>query len=111
MSSTALPSQQRVWTVAKVPNGPLEADTFSLTTRPLAAIDAGQVLVKVEYISNDPVMRTAMRAQGMPVPSTGMGRVLATKSDKYKEGELVVCSTGWADYVVVPDTGIRNRAR
>lgn len=65
-----LPTQQRAWILANPPTGPLEADTFSLETRPIPELKDGEVLVQVEYLSNDPAQRGWMQKNADPVSST-----------------------------------------
>lgn len=61
------PTEQKVWILANPPAGKFEKDTFKLETRPLAELKDGEVLVKVEYLSNDPAQRGWMQKDVDPV--------------------------------------------
>ncbi len=62
--------------LAQRPSGTIEADTWSLTTEELPAITAGQILVKVDYISLDPAMRGWLNDVRSYVPPVGIGEVM-----------------------------------
>jgi NADPH-dependent curcumin reductase CurA len=72
----------------------------------------GEVLVKTEWLGIDATVRTWLsRAEGYIPPvevgevvrCSGVGRVLASRSDRFQEGELVTALTGWQEYTVVGD--------
>jgi hypothetical protein len=76
---------------------------------------AGEALVKVRYLSIDPTIRTWMDdAPGYLPPiaidevvrAGGVGEVLQSSNDAYKQGELLFGMTGWQDYVIA-DSGER----
>jgi NADPH-dependent curcumin reductase CurA len=118
-----LPTQQKVWILANPPAGAFEADTFSLETRPLPELQAGELLVQIQYFSNDPAQRGWMQKdvdpkrlyvppvyKGDPVRASGLATVLASKSDKYAVGDRVTGSFAWFDYGVVPDSKVTGKA-
>jgi NADPH-dependent curcumin reductase CurA len=70
----------------------------------------GEVLIRVLYLSMDPTNRVWMRdipqylppvAIGEVMRALGLGRVVASRSSKYSEGDLVQGVTGWQDYLVL----------
>lgn len=72
----------------------------------------GEVLIRTEYIGIDATVRTWLsKAEGYIPPvevgevvrSSGIGRVLASRSDRVPEGALVATLTGWQEYAVVGD--------
>lgn len=58
---TSLPTQQKVWILAHKVTMDVPPDTFDLETRPLPELHEGQVLVRIDYISNDPSQRTRIQ--------------------------------------------------
>ena len=87
----------------------LKADT-EIIENPEAKLKAGSVLVEVLYLSVDPTMRVWMTGQktyigkvliGQVFPSLGVGRVLLSKSDNFKPGDLVVGMLGFQQYAAV----------
>ncbi|KAK4698311.1 hypothetical protein P7C70_g7971, partial [Phenoliferia sp. Uapishka_3] len=89
-------------------------DTFELTTKPLPSpIPAASVLVKTLYLSNDPAQRGWIQKDaddrrlyvkpiraGEVMRSGAVGQVVASTSSEWKEGALVSCQPGWAEYAV-----------
>lgn len=82
----------------------------------------GEVLIKVNYFSNDPTQRPAIQKdsdpkrtyappvlEGQPIRSLGLGEVIESKSSKYAKGDLVTGSLYWADYVIVPETSLFSK--
>ena len=72
----------------------------------------GEVLVKTEWIGIDATVRTWLsKAEGYIPPveigevvrSSGIGRVLTSRSDRIREGDLLATLTGWQEYAVVGD--------
>lgn len=87
--------------------------TFTLETNPLPTLKDNQVLVKSLDISNDPAQRGWIRKDVNPerlyvppVPQGGVMRarsvaeVLESQSSKYKKGDMLLATTGWAEYSV-----------
>lgn len=86
------------------------------------SLSEGQVLVEIQYLSNDPTQRTWIRANQDPkrqyhapvkkgdiVESLGLGKVAASKSSKYQKGDIVVGLFGWAKQIVVSEEVIVNK--
>jgi NADPH-dependent curcumin reductase len=73
-------------------------------------LSAGEVLVRVLYLSLDPAMRGWMNegrsyiapvALGEVMRALGLGRVVVSKDPSLKPGDLVTGLTGVQDYAVV----------
>ena len=71
-------------------------------------------MVRVQYLSIDPTIRTWMDDApgylppielGEVVRSGGIGRVVATESDQYAVGDTVFGMLGWQDHAVVDEAG------
>jgi hypothetical protein len=87
-----------------------------LETEQLPALNDGEALVKVRYLSIDPTIRTWMDDVpsylppiqiGEVIRSGGVGEVVDSRSDAYQPGQLVFGMSGWQDYVVA-DAGERS---
>ncbi|GAA5992088.1 hypothetical protein JCM10908_000739 [Rhodotorula pacifica] len=110
----ALPSTYKTYILAKKPVGEVDAETFRLEERQFSELEEGQVLAKTLYLSNDPAQRTWIdpsvvkdRAygpapdEGDPMPSSFLGKVVKSRSDKWKEGDWIVALGSWSEYQVV----------
>ncbi|KAI0508802.1 hypothetical protein F5B22DRAFT_619671 [Xylaria bambusicola] len=90
-------------------------ETFRLEKEPAPTADElkdGQVLLEVLYLSLDPAMRGWLNDTRSYLPPVQIGetmrggtlsRVVASKSPKAKEGEIVNASIGWTEYKIVSD--------
>ena len=92
------------------PDGLVTRDNFDLVEASVPELQDGEVLVRVLYISMDPTNRVWMRdipqylppvAIGEVMRALGLGRVIASRSSLYAEGDLVQGITGWQDYLVL----------
>lgn len=115
----SVPSQQKVHILQNSVKDSVNSETFKLETRdaPSAAdLKDGEVIVKTTVLSNDPAQLIAMKEgvyrlyttpnkQGAPVNSTIMGEVVVSKSQKWKEGDVVMGSGTWSEYNVLSDSG------
>lgn len=90
---------------------------FEFITVPAGAPGAGEVLVRVLYLSLDPAMRGWMNAGksyvapvglGEVMRAGGVGRVVASNDPTLAAGDLVVGITGIQDYVVSKAAGLRK---
>ncbi|MEL7247002.1 MAG: NADP-dependent oxidoreductase [Bacteroidota bacterium] len=85
----------------KRPVGLPEADTWSLEETAVPELEDGQLLVRHHYISLDPAMRGWMNATRSYIPpielgavmrAGSIGEVVASKHEKFQEGDVV---SGW----------------
>ncbi|CAI6337395.1 unnamed protein product [Periconia digitata] len=88
--------------------------TFKMETVDLPEIAQGQVLIKTQYLSNDPAQRGWIQAgvdpermytrpvfKGEPMVTFAVSEVIESKSEKLKAGQLVSARTTWSEYDVV----------
>lgn len=96
--------------LAARPVGMVKPTDFTLSTEPAAQPGAGEVLIKVQYISLDPAMRGWMNegrsyvppvALGEVMRAGGIGRVIASNDAKVAVGDTVRATTGVQDYALV----------
>jgi NADPH-dependent curcumin reductase CurA len=101
--------------LAKRPTGMPAPDTFEIAEEPVGEPQDGQVLVEVEYLSLDPAMRGWMNDVPSYLPPVGIGevmraggagRVIASASDRFAEGDHVAGMTGAQEYAVVDAGGL-----
>ena len=88
---------------------------FEFTSVPVAEPGAGEVLVKVQYISLDPAMRGWMNEGKSYIPPVKLGevmragaagRVLASKNAAFAEGDYVTGWTGVQEYSLSDGNGL-----
>ncbi len=98
--------------LAQRPDGLVRRDDFTFDAQAVPEPTEGEVLVRVEWLGIDATVRTWLSkaesyiepvAIGDVVRGSGIGRVIASKSDKITEGQLVATLTGWQEYAVVGD--------
>ena len=94
------------------PEGLVREEDFTHDEVPVPQPAAGEVLVRTEWIGIDATVRTWLsKAEGYIPPveigevvrSSGVGRVLTSRSERFAEGDLVSTLTGWQEYAVVGD--------
>ena len=104
-------------TLASRPNGAPVADNFALETAPIPQPGAGDVLVRVHYMSLDPYMRGRMddaKSYAAPVPlggtmeGGGVGEVIASNADGFAPGDIVFGMLGWATHAIQPGNMLRK---
>jgi hypothetical protein len=98
--------------LAQRPDGLVRDDDFTHDAVPVAAPGDGEVLIRTDWLGIDATVRTWLsKAEGYIEPvaigevvrGSGVGRVIASKSDRIAEGQLVATLTGWQEYAVVSD--------
>lgn len=103
--------------LARRPQGAAALEDFRLEEKPTPDPGDGEVLVAVSHLSLDPYMRGRMDdvksyapsvALGEKMTGQGVGRVLASRSAEFAEGDLVTGITGWASHAVLPGDGLRK---
>jgi hypothetical protein len=111
-----MPSTNRQWKLAARPTGLITPDVLQLSESPLPAIEDGQALARVKYLSIDPTMRIWMADIPQYMPPVKLGEVmrafgLAEIADSlhpgFKKGDKVMGLTGLQEFVVI--TGEEDR--
>lgn len=103
------------WVLARRPDGVPSTDDFRLESMDLPDPQDGQALIRVDHISVDPGMRSRLSGDsyapaldiGATIESAGIGRVIASKSPKLKEGSLVWGGFGWQTHLISDGRGVQ----
>ena len=97
------------------PIGEPTKDNFELVETPVPTPGPGEFRVKVIYMSLDPYMRGRMGAEktyaanadvGETMVGGGVGVVEESNNDQFKQGDYVMCATGWQSYCLSDGTGV-----
>ena len=93
------------------PKGMVDAGCFEMAEASVPEPGEGQALIEVLYAAIDPGIRSWIDergagylpavALGEPVRAAGIGRVIASRSDKHPVGALVTALVGWQQYALV----------
>ena len=98
--------------LAKRPVGLAAQDDFTADEQPVPEIQDGEALLKTLYIGIDPTIRTWLSTAksylppveiGEVVRAAGVGRVVDSKSDRFRVGDLVTQLVGWQEYSMLRD--------
>ena len=98
--------------LAKRPSGEPGDDCFKLVEEEVPALESGQILIKVMWLSLDPYMRGRMndvKSYAKPLQigdvMTGesSGEVVASRSDRFQVGDYVTAHMGWQSMIVADD--------
>jgi NADPH-dependent curcumin reductase CurA len=102
--------------LAARPVGLPKATDWEFREQPVSEPAAGELLVRVDYLSVDPAMRTWMNAGRSYVPpvevgelmrATGIGTVIASQHEKFQVGDTVSGMFGVQRYALSDGTGVR----
>jgi len=94
------------------PHGRVKAADFDFISAEVPELAPGQALIRILYLSLDPTNRIWMSdiEQYMPpvaigdvMRGGGIGRVVASKSQRWQVGDLVRGQFGWQDYYLAVD--------
>ncbi|GAA6184970.1 NADP-dependent oxidoreductase [Aliiglaciecola sp. NS0011-25] len=94
----------------ETPVGVPKPSDFKLATAEVANLQNDEVLCQIMYLSLDPYMRSqisGLHISGSVLPGTMMNgetvaRVIDSKSDEFKKGDIVRGFGGWQQYAVLP---------
>jgi len=101
----------RAWHLASRPKALPTMDNFELRALPEAPLRDGEARVRNLWLSVDPYMRGRMNdaksyaspfALGEPMQGGAVGRVVESRAEGLKEGDLVVHMLGWREEAVAP---------
>lgn len=91
---------------------PENLKAFKRIRSPVRELEDREVLIKVRYISIDPVARVWVSGAktylpaikiGGEVPGFGIGAVVLTKSHRFQKGDLVTGVLSWSSHVIRRD--------
>jgi hypothetical protein len=103
--------------LAARPEGRPKPGDFRLEETEIPTPSAGQVLLKVRYLSLDPYMRGRMddrKSYATPVPLGGVmqgesvATVIASQHPVYSEGDIVLAQTGWRTHALSDRADLRK---
>ena len=101
--------------LATRPSGIPQAGDFRIARSEVPPLEAGQLLVRNEYLSVEPAMRGWVNAVanysnpvaiGEVMRAFAAGRVVESRHPGYREGEAVMGMLGWQDYAVTDGSAI-----
>ena len=101
----------RFWRIASRPTGEVSAANFAWIEAPLPEPGAGELLVRVIYLSIDPVQRYWLSpdatfgppaAPGMPMPGRVWGVVEKSPDNRFRAGDLVAGPGTWSRWCTLP---------
>ncbi len=99
----------RRWVLASRPESEVEEANFELQEVDIEPLEAGDVLLKVRYLSVNPPMRMALVSGGIagkPFPlgrtmyGSGLAEVVESKSREFNVGDLVMGDLSWQEYSI-----------
>lgn len=102
--------QNRQWLLTSRPTGMVTEQHFELAEQPIPEPAEGEIVVQSEYLTVDPYMRGKMNDRksysdpvkiGEVMTGQAVGKVVSTKSDRFKEGDAVLASIGWQEFGAV----------
>src|ERR1700738_2446705 len=103
--------------LAARPQGKPRLTDFRLEETVIPTPGAGQVLLRVQYLSLDPYMRGRMddrKSYAKPVPLGGVmegesvATVIASQHPGYSEGDIVLAQTGWRTHALSDRADLRK---
>jgi len=103
--------------LAARPQGRPKLTDFRLEETAIPTPSAGQVLLRVEYLSLDPYMRGRMddrKSYAKPVPLGGVmqgesvATVIASQHPGYSGGDIVLAQTGWRTHALSDRADLRK---
>ncbi|WP_417539107.1 NADP-dependent oxidoreductase [Marinobacter sp.] len=103
--------QNRAIVLKQRPNGEIQEGDLAMEERPVRKPEEGEVVAQVLWLSLDPYMRPRMNdAKGYmdpiaiddPIVGESVARIVESRSNKLKVGDLVTCYSGWQEYVTFP---------
>ncbi|WP_287980412.1 NADP-dependent oxidoreductase [Sphingomonas sp.] len=101
----------RAWSLKSRPQGMPTMDNFELVDLGRRELADGEVRIANSWLSVDPYMRGRMNdvksytppfELGKPMQGGAIGRVVESRSDRYREGDMVQHFAGWRDEAVLP---------
>lgn len=103
--------------LAKRPDGHPTLEDFRLEQAPMPEPGAGEMLIRVIWLSLDPYMRGRMddaKSYAAPVPIGGameggtVAQVVSSDNPKFAPGDHVLTHSGWCSHAVSDGKGVRK---
>ncbi len=103
-------TQNKKFVLASRPSGTPTPENFELKTEELGTPQDGEIAVETLYLSVDPYMRGRMKDAksyskpfevGGVITGGSVGRVIESRHDRYKEGDIVLGGWGWQTHAIV----------
>ena len=97
----------------KRPKGMPQDDCWVLDTKTITDLNHNEILIQTEYLSIDPYMRGKMNDGlsytpplkiGEVMVGESVGRIVESKSNKFKIGDLVTVHQGWQTFIRTKDS-------
>ncbi|MEG9861955.1 MAG: NADP-dependent oxidoreductase [Parvularculales bacterium] len=107
---------RRILLAAK-PSDKLEPQHFSIEDAPIDEPGAGEILIKILYLSLDAANRAWMQGRtyrdevgaGVVMPGNALGEVVTSNDASFAPGDLVEGDLGWQSYAVHPAQDLQKR--
>ena len=99
------------------PSGMVNIENFNIIEEEMPGVQEGEVLIKSIYFSVDPYMRNRMNnvesyvkpfEVDKVISGDGVAEVIESKSEHYKQGDLVVGTLPWQEYSAISDIKIEK---
>jgi NADPH-dependent curcumin reductase CurA len=107
--SEGLQMKNRQWVLASHPDVEADATTWRVEERDVPSLAAGQILVRVRWLSVDPYMRARLNPGAMKpgdlMLGGGVGEVIESRHPDWRVGDIAEgLEFGWQEFAVVaPD--------
>ena len=101
--------------LANRPEGWVQESDFNIVENDISQPRPGEILIENHWLSLDPYMRGRMSAGKSYAAATEIGdvmtggtvgKVISSQNPRFKEGDVVVGSTGWQLYAVSTGEGL-----
>lgn len=102
------------------PTGPVKPGHFEMVEAPVPTLAANEALVRVVWLGIDPTQRTWLNptatyaapvAVGDVMRGSGVGKVIASRSESFAVGDWVAGETSWQDYALARREGLAGFTR
>ena len=99
------------------PDGVPRADDFTAVEAELPPLQAGELHVRVRYLSLDPYIRSAIAGRhlsapilpGDVIPGEGVAEVIESARDDFRAGDRIVAMCGWREQAIIgADAAVRR---
>ncbi len=103
--------------LAKRPEGHPVPEDFRLEQAPMPEPGAGEMLIRVIWLTLDPYMRGRMddaKSYAAPIPIGGtmeggtVAQVVTSDNPKFAPGDYVLTHSGWCSHAASDGTGVRK---